>query len=78
MNIWVPAMFFDDHAERALPTPVVIRETNTRRLIDTDDPNYAELLDDANFYADPSGPDEAKHIVAAAKRLLKAVKHAHT
>lgn len=54
-TIRVPKRFFDDHAERDLDTPAIVRETKAHYFIRADDPATAELRSDAAYYAD--GPD---------------------
>ena len=53
----IPKRFFDDHAERDLDTPAIVKETKTHYFVRADDPFVAELRDDAEFYADDHGPD---------------------
>jgi hypothetical protein len=48
-------MFFYDHAERDLPTPVVIRRTKSHVFVAIDDPDLDELINDAEYYANPYG-----------------------
>ena len=55
--IRIPKRFFDDHAERDLDTPAIIRETKNHYYIRSDDPFVDELRDDAEFYAAEHGPD---------------------
>lgn len=55
--IRLPKRFFDDHAERDLDTPAIVRETKNHYFIHATDPAVAELRDDAAFYADEHGPD---------------------
>jgi hypothetical protein len=50
--IKLPRMFFDDHEERALATPAVVKGTRTHVWIRRDDPAVPELLADAHYYAD--------------------------
>lgn len=68
----IPRVFFDDHAERDLPTPAVLRETKRTVTISLDDPNTPELIDDAQHYAHPDGPDLC-NLAASAKALLRAI-----
>lgn len=56
-TVRLPKVFLDDHADRELPTPEIIRET-ARHYIVADDDAMPELWDDARHYADPNGPDE--------------------
>jgi hypothetical protein len=74
MIIRIPCRFFVDHAERELPTPIILRETPRHVWIDTDDPAFAELMDDAKHYAHRDGPDQCPPgIITGAKALLKTV-----
>lgn len=70
--IRLPKRFMDDHSERDLPTPEVVRETKTHYYVDPLDPNLPELLDDAKYYAEdvdcvPAG------IVASARATVAAL-----
>jgi hypothetical protein len=70
----IPTRFFDDHAERELPTPVVVRETKTHYYIAKDDPAVGELLDDARHYAHVDGPDMCPPgLIPAARALIRAL-----
>jgi hypothetical protein len=53
----LPRRFFYDHAERDLPTPVVIRKTKSHVFVDGHDPAIGELINDAEYYANPYGPN---------------------
>jgi hypothetical protein len=55
--ITIPPSFYDDHIERDLPAPPIIRQVRGRYEIDADHADAAELLDDARHYASPNGPD---------------------
>ena len=46
----IPKRFFDDHFERGLPTPPVVKSTSMHYWIDVTDPSVPDLLDDADFY----------------------------
>ena len=50
-QIRIPRVFADDHAERELPTPELVKAGPRHYLVSQDDPALAELLDDARFYA---------------------------
>ena len=43
--------FYDDHYERALPAPPVIKETKSHYWIDASDNFVIDLLEDADFYS---------------------------
>ena len=72
--IKIPKRFLDDHAERDLDTPEVVRHTKTHYWIKGDDPAIPELLSDADWYTDPHGPGEmCPGLRVAAHALIKAV-----
>ena len=75
--IRIPKTFFNDHLERELPTPEVVKFTKQHYWIheNLNDEGYVDLLDDADFYAGKDAPDwdEGKGIRLAAKALLKAI-----
>lgn len=75
-KLTIPKVFFDDHGiGRDLPTPAVISKTARHYIIDAADPNLPELIDDAEYYADPYGPDAAPlGLKTAAIALLAAIK----
>ena len=56
-KIRIPKVFYDDHSTgRDLPAPPILHVLARHYVIDTDHPDAAELLDDAEFYCDPDGP----------------------
>lgn len=71
----IPALFYFDHLERALPTPPAVRQNATAVWIDTEHQDFAELMDDARFYASmkSEGYPDTDRIIRAARRLLAAV-----
>jgi hypothetical protein len=74
--IRLPRVFFDDHWERELPTPTVVKHTKTNYWIASDDPNLAELLSDAEFYCHPYGPDDPElgWLKTSARATVKAIR----
>lgn len=74
-QIRIPRRFFDDHSERELPTPVIVRQTARHVWIHAEDSALPELLNDAQYYADKFGPEcyGEPHIKPAARALLKAL-----
>jgi hypothetical protein len=50
--IKLPLTFFQDHEERDLETPAVVKATKTHIFVDARDPALDELLSDAMHYAD--------------------------
>jgi hypothetical protein len=69
----IPQKFFDDHYWRDLPTPEIVRKTKTHYFIRRDDPNWPELVDDGQYYADPNGTDCEHSIRMAAHAMLTAM-----
>ena len=70
----LPRRFFYDHAERDLPTPVVIRITPSYVFVDGNDPNIAELINDAEHYADDYGPYGGALLKKSAIATIRAYK----
>lgn len=71
--IRIPKRFLDDHLERDLPTPEIVRETSFHYFIASGDPTIGELIEDARHYAD--GLDEApRGIVMSARATLRAIR----
>lgn len=56
-TIKLPPAFYDDHDERDFPTPEDVGNAKSYVLVRADDPALRELLDDAEHYAHPYGPD---------------------
>lgn len=50
-TIRIPRRFYDDHCDRDLEAPAVIRSTKQHYFIDAHDPHLSELASDAEFYA---------------------------
>lgn len=73
--IKIPQMFFDDHRDRFLPTPKIIKESKTNYWIyaDKNDPGYIDLIEDVEMYADIDGPDDCSWLKVPAKALLRAI-----
>jgi hypothetical protein len=74
----LPHKFFDDHGDRALPTPDIVRATASHYFIRADDPAVESLLDDARYYTDPYGPDAEwlGGLKASARATIKAIEAA--
>ena len=71
----LPAYFFDDHDERELPTPRVLHRTARTVTVAANDPNLAELLNDAGHYAAPDmhWASEYRGLVASARATVRAI-----
>ena len=50
--IKIPRAFYDDHRDRDLESPKIVKETNRNYWINADDPDISELKDDAQYYYD--------------------------
>ena len=71
----IPRRFLDDHEERDLDTPEIVKSTKAHYWIRKDDPALPELVNDAEYYIDPLGPGESCHgLRIAAHALLKALR----
>ena len=65
--------FYQDHCERDLPAPDVVKETKNHFFIDaTENEAMAQLRSDAWFYAD-GNVDDGKHLVRSAIALLRVI-----
>lgn len=51
MTVRIPRRFYEDHVDRDLPAPPIVRATVRHYFIDATHPDAAELLSDARFYA---------------------------
>ncbi len=50
--IKIPKRFFDDHRERDLDTPRVMKATRSNYWISKNDPAISELISDAEYYVE--------------------------
>ena len=53
----IPKRFYDDHCERDLEAPEILKETKAHYWVAVDD-NVLELLADVHFYSDRSHFDQ--------------------
>jgi hypothetical protein len=73
----LPWRFISDHEERECPSPVIVRSTKSHcfvAAIDCD--GWRDLVNDAEFYIDPYGPD-AEYLTGikkSARATLKALR----
>ena len=75
-TIRIPDRFYVDRMERALPLPEDLGKCRTHAIVSADDPNLWKLLSDAEYYADPSGPDLApRSVVMSAKATVRAIRN---
>lgn len=56
-TVKLPAVFWRDHYERDLPSGRLLKETRSEVTIEATDAELAEILHDAEHYADKYGPD---------------------
>ena len=75
----LPRVFFDDHEERGLPSPQVVKATKPLYWVAATDPVLPELLSDAEHYCDPNGPDTEGlgGLKRSAKATVKAITTAY-
>ena len=71
--IRIPKRFVDDHADRDLDTPVILRQNKTSYYIDPSDEALPELISDAWHYVDCIDEPDCRWLVGAAARLLGAL-----
>ena len=71
----LPKKFFDDHRDRELPTPKVIKETSRHYFVSASDEELVELGDDAVFYTNPHSEfwKELPGLYKSAKATLRAL-----
>jgi hypothetical protein len=76
-TIKIPPRFYNDHYERDLPTPDDVGNAKSYVLVRADDPALPELLNDAEYYAHPYGPDAdwIGGIRASAKATVRAIRN---
>lgn len=73
--IRIPARFYDDHADRALPTPTDIGKAKGYAVVRADDPALRELLNDAEYYASAYGPDAGPPgVTMSARATVRAIR----
>lgn len=53
-TIKITKTFYQDHLQRDLPAPPIVKETKSHIWIDADSEHLAALLDDAEAYGHPS------------------------
>tara|TARA_B100000575_G_scaffold51979_2_gene38718 strand:+ start:4731 stop:4997 length:267 start_codon:yes stop_codon:yes gene_type:complete len=80
-KIKIPKRFYQDHVERDLDAPPIIKETQSYIWIDATSVHLSNLLSDADFYADPSSYDHADFgsslsaLVKSAKATKRAIEN---
>lgn len=75
----IPLYFYQDHADRGLPTPVNHSRSKTYATIAVDDPALPELLADAKFYAETMTDPEwssAIGLARSAQATVRAIRRA--
>ena len=75
----IPRLFYNDHVERDLPAPTVIRENKTHYWISLDGKHIDEFLSDADYYSSYEGMGKEYYgIVASARATIRAAEKAKT
>ncbi|KKN48349.1 hypothetical protein LCGC14_0653840 [marine sediment metagenome] len=75
--IRIPQRFYNDHVDRDLPAPDIVKATRRHYWINTNHPHFAELMNDANHYGEsPLGWDSEtwKTYGRAARALINAAR----
>ena len=77
-TIKITKRFYEDHIMRDLEAPPIVKETKSHIWIDATSEHLSELLDDADYYADPEsyGRPEFGSPLAALIKSAKATKRA--
>ena len=78
--IKIPKRFYDDHYERDLESPLIVKETKTHYWISSEDEHLEELHSDADYHAipyiDTHPGDYLWGIVVSARATVKAIEKA--
>ena len=73
-SINLPSLFFRDHLDRDLPSPMIVYDLGRMVVVFSNDPHLPELLSDANYYADQYGPDDcSSSLRRSAKATVRAI-----
>ena len=70
--IRIPKRFYDDHCERDLEAPEILKETKAHYWIAADQ-HLAELLSDAEFYSDYEHFPNSLGLITSAIATAKAI-----
>ena len=68
----IPKRFYQDHIERDLPAPKVVKSTSLHYWINIEDPALSEFLSDAEFYRDEMVSGHADRTVFGLQRSADA------
>ena len=71
-SIRIPKTFYWDHWERDLPSPQIDYQTKNHLYV-FDGDYMQDLIDDAEFYADPASNDAEPSLKRSARALLVAI-----
>ena len=78
--IKIQKRFYEDHNERDLESPVIVKETKTHYWISSEDEHLQELHSDACFYAEPyvdtHPSDYLWGVVVSARATVRAIEEA--
>ena len=77
-TIRIPQKFIQDHQERDLDTPCVLRRTKQHCYIAADDPALDEMLSDAEHYAEGGIPAQPEYLglISSARATMRAIRAA--
>tara|TARA_Y100000114_G_scaffold78825_1_gene72595 strand:+ start:640 stop:927 length:288 start_codon:yes stop_codon:yes gene_type:complete len=68
----IPKRFYDDHVDRELPAPEIIKQTKQHYWIDLNSEHLGELLSDADCFGDYLGFEEYVYPVIHSARATTA------
>ena len=76
--IKITKRFYQDHVERDLPAPPIVKQSNRHIWIDASSEYLKDLMSDASFYADPASYDaefgsHLSALVRSARATLNAI-----
>tara|TARA_R100000231_G_C5281256_1_gene151652 strand:+ start:48 stop:419 length:372 start_codon:yes stop_codon:yes gene_type:complete len=78
--IKIPKRFYDDHNERDLESPLIVKENTKNYWINSEDEHLEELHSDAYYYSIPYVDTHPSHylwgVVVSARATLKAIEKA--
>lgn len=69
--VWLPAMFWEDHAERDLPSGTLLRSAGHRVQVAVSGSELNEIESDAVYYS--ADVDCYPELIASAKRTVVAI-----
>ena len=75
MKYKIPTLFYLDHVARELPAGKVIKAGKLFTIVELNPAEYAELLDDASYYADFKNTDDYAENRAIVNSAINTIKY---